>query len=154
MGPIEGDWTMRSLKAFFSFVVAAIAFNSLGAAPHIDERLHLTIKGELACQPMCGEQPAVILTGLHLGDPRAETEIASANVSHKGGAFLLIGTVLIGYQGQPSVPPSERTVALEVRSRGCSVARRTLVLKNFVRDKYGYLLDIGTIKIYCGPMGS
>jgi hypothetical protein len=120
-----------------------------GTAPHIDEQLHLTIKGEVSCSPMCKEQVMVLLSGTNLGDSRAEKEIATANLSRTGGTFLLIGSVPISYKGEPSVAFSERAVALELRSAGCPAVRKSILLSNFVRDKYGYLLDMGVVRINC-----
>lgn len=139
---------------FSNLAWTLVTFFLVGTAPHIDEQLHLTVKGEASCSPLCRHQLEVTLIGTNLGNAPAKREIATASLGRSGGSFLLIGSVPVSYKGEPSVPPSERTVTLEIRSSGCSVVSRSLLLGSFTRDKYGYLLDVGAIKIDCGLKGS
>jgi hypothetical protein len=141
---------MRNLPNYSAWLVV-IAVGSivlLGAAPHIDEQLHLTMTGEVSCSSHCG-QLRITLAGTKLGDATAEKEIATSVLSEEGGHFLLTGSVLVGYEGKPSVAPSEREVSLEFRASACPPIRKTFPLSKFARDKYGYLLDTGKTEIKC-----
>jgi len=119
--------------------------------PYIDEQLHVTITGKISCSSACGERLSIALVGTKLGDSAAEREVARVYLDEDGGAFVVTGSFLVGYEGAPPVEPSERLVTLQVQSSKCPVVKRELRLGTFVRDKYGYRLDIGTLGVDCSP---
>jgi hypothetical protein len=139
--------TLSLRKALAGILTMALL---LGATLHIDEQLDFTIKGDVACLPRCSQPLAIYLIGKELGDNSTEREIIRASVGPTGGPFVATGSILVGHEGKMPAEPWSRTVTLEVRSGGCSDVRKSFQLSQFVRDKYGYLLDVGRIALNCG----
>jgi hypothetical protein len=129
----------------FAFAGAVL----MGSTLHVDEQLYLTLTGEVACLPNCDQPIALTLTGTRLGDPAAEREIARTSLGKVGGQFHLSGSVVIGFEGKPTLPVADRVVTLEVRGSGCATVMRHVHLNDFARDKYGYLFKAGIIKLDC-----
>jgi hypothetical protein len=133
----------------FPMACALAAFFALmGAAPHTDEILYLTVKGHVNCSHACGAT-SIVLSGTRLGDPSAEREVGRTEIGVSGGSFVVSASILIGTIGEPVVPPADREVALEVLASSCTPLKRKLLIRQFSRDKHGYIVDVGSLHLTC-----
>jgi len=120
------------------------------AGVDIDEQLRFALAGSIECYRSCGSPINISLVGSRLGDTVDERpQIAVASLARDQRSFLLVGSVLLGYKDQASVDPTKRAVQLRVESKGCGPLDRELPITNFKRDKHGYYLDIGKLKLIC-----